>query len=708
MRLKQIKKSHLFLVGIYALLSYSTQTVAEPPELGPTGSDLSQYIYQDGNQAIVDVQRLRFTDFPPVQSSGQFGRPDGDIFFQWQRGDRFEDLFNLGDLASLGVQNLNVEQIATLSGADPEDIAIAGVKLYARQSVNDLVEAVPGLRDVELGQAQPILELADTYVRSSARDEFGDLSNQTIGEVLGKDPDFGQRQLSELGIERLEQFKTTEIPGLDQTQLEQFSGWTTTQLSDIENLPELPIGAVQPSLTMPVGRHDFTWGPQEKFADYKPITGGDRRGYNQRCDTPRRGGGTGCATVELGDFGGSFGQLGLNGAHFVKGGKADDAMETPGGFGDWRVFNKGQEPVGRPFGEQFKLVLIRTDEETDTADYGLFTRKCRYPPAGPPTCTPKFIGPFPVYSSKPGGAVFLGTPTAESTLATGDNPVTPGSSSSSFSGSSSEFSPFQSGGLLDGEATPILASNTIDDCDSRSLRVVHPNLSDAAAGVLPRIIDEAQKAGLTTNQTAFVLAVAEQRYEYTSTLNPRSLVSEYGGIARQHISDSVVDFRAAVTAADLDPSQGGTLVSAYQAALQPCQRQACNPNGRFIRPTTGLVTSEMGLRLHPIYGTYRLHAGIDIADRAGTAVVAGACGIVEYVGPESGYGTVVVINHGPHHTRSAHLSSTQVTVGQRLNRGDLIGAQGATGNVTGVHLHWEIRAGGRWGTPQNPRQFANF
>ena len=690
--MKKIRNVSLLTAVIYSLLN-----VLPSPLIAQTG-DLSQFIYLDGNDAVVDVNRLTFGDFPAVQSAGEFKDHNGKTFIRWQKGDQFVDLVSLGDISTLGIQKLTVEQIATSAGANPDNIAIAAVKLYTQQSVNNLVDAVPGLKDVELGAAQPILELADQYARAVGKAYLGNLAQKTIGDLLEKDPEFGDIKLGQLDQAQLEQLSTSSIPGLDQTQLEQFAGWSNANLSDIQNLPEMPIGAIQPSLTMPVALHDSTWGPQEKFATYKPITGGDDAGYSVPCDTPRPGGGTGCATVELGDMNGSLGQLGLNGAHFVKGGKDDDAMETPGGFGDWKFYNNGKEPVGRPFGQDFKIVLLRTDENTDTADYGLYTRKCRYPPAGPPTCTPKAIGPFPFYSSKPGDAVFLGTPTFSQSSGN-----TASGSSSSSSSSSSSGSTAQS---FKGESAAVAASQAVDDCDRRSLNVVDPNLSNDAAALVPRIIDEAQKAGLTNNQTALVLAVAEQKHYFNPALNPATLVGQVKGVAQKHITPSVVNYRAAAEALGLDVTSGGNLASEYQAALQPCANKACNPDGRFIRPTSGVVTSEMGMRLHPIYGVWRLHAGIDIADRAGTEVIASACGIVDFVGQETGYGTVVVIKHGTLFSRSAHLSATNVKVGQQVIADDRVGSQGATGGVTGPHLHWEIRKGGRWGEPQNPRNYA--
>jgi len=80
--------------------------------------------------------------------------------------------------------------------------------------------------------------------------------------------------------------------------------------------------------------------------------------------------------------------------------------------------------------------------------------------------------------------------------------------------------------------------------------------------------------------------------------------------------------------------------------------------GDFIWPISGkiTITSEFGMRLHPILGVWRLHDGIDMAIPTGTSVRASATGTVTYVGSMSGYGNVVILSHGENFsTLYAHL-----------------------------------------------------
>jgi len=107
-------------------------------------------------------------------------------------------------------------------------------------------------------------------------------------------------------------------------------------------------------------------------------------------------------------------------------------------------------------------------------------------------------------------------------------------------------------------------------------------------------------------------------------------------------------------------------------------------------------TSEFGYRRDPKTGGRRMHSGVDFAAPNGTPLYSTADGVVIHAGWASGYGRLVKIQHEfGIETRYAHMSKMRVKVGQRVSRGDRIGDMGASGRVTGVHLHYEVRVGGR-------------
>lgn len=127
-----------------------------------------------------------------------------------------------------------------------------------------------------------------------------------------------------------------------------------------------------------------------------------------------------------------------------------------------------------------------------------------------------------------------------------------------------------------------------------------------------------------------------------------------------------------------------------------------SPRG-MIWPSSGPVTSGYGWRTHPIFGTRRFHAGIDIGAPSGSPVVAAATGRVVYAGSATGYGRHVIIDHGGGiATLYGHLSSISSGQGTVLARGGSVGAVGCTGYCTGPHLHFEVRVNG---DPDNPMRW---
>ena len=114
-------------------------------------------------------------------------------------------------------------------------------------------------------------------------------------------------------------------------------------------------------------------------------------------------------------------------------------------------------------------------------------------------------------------------------------------------------------------------------------------------------------------------------------------------------------------------------------------------------------TSGFGTRRDPKTGGRRAHNGIDLAAPRGTPIVATGEGVVVHAGWQSGFGKLVKIRHEyGFETLYAHLNKIHVEVGERIARGDHIGDMGTTGRSTGVHLHYEIRQGGK---PVNPMTY---
>ncbi len=120
-------------------------------------------------------------------------------------------------------------------------------------------------------------------------------------------------------------------------------------------------------------------------------------------------------------------------------------------------------------------------------------------------------------------------------------------------------------------------------------------------------------------------------------------------------------------------------------------------------PLKGNLTSGFGYRSSPFGGSREFHRGIDISAPSGSPIVAPADGMVVSTDWHSGYGLIMVINHGYGVvSRYAHLSQAYVEPGQRVRRGERVAAVGMTGRTTGPHLHYEIILNG---IPVNPMRF---
>ena len=122
-----------------------------------------------------------------------------------------------------------------------------------------------------------------------------------------------------------------------------------------------------------------------------------------------------------------------------------------------------------------------------------------------------------------------------------------------------------------------------------------------------------------------------------------------------------------------------------------------------VYPVYGTTTSSFGTRKSPFgYGS-EFHPGIDISVPVGTPVKAAGKGVVTYAGWLSGYGNVVIIDHG-YGIQSVygHNSQILVKVGQTVKRGDIIAKSGNTGRSTGPHVHFEIRVNGN---PVDPMKY---
>ncbi|MGC1271359.1 MAG: M23 family metallopeptidase [Croceibacterium sp.] len=194
----------------------------------------------------------------------------------------------------------------------------------------------------------------------------------------------------------------------------------------------------------------------------------------------------------------------------------------------------------------------------------------------------------------------------------------------------------------------------------------------------------------------------------------RALTAEIdldSGIAPNDEFDMVVEYKRAATG---EVEAGRLLYAGIVRDGKPRKQLVrWGPDGRFyeasgvgemreglIAPVPGRVTSNYGLRRHPILGYSRMHRGMDFKAGYGTPIYAVTDGRVSFAGRHGGHGNFVKLNHAAGlQSGYAHMSRIAVSPGQSVRRGQVIGYVGSTGLSTGPHLHYEMY---RNGAPINP------
>jgi murein DD-endopeptidase MepM/ murein hydrolase activator NlpD len=209
---------------------------------------------------------------------------------------------------------------------------------------------------------------------------------------------------------------------------------------------------------------------------------------------------------------------------------------------------------------------------------------------------------------------------------------------------------------------------------------------------------EHQRKGVETQKAKADAAAAAAKAERDRIASLRAQVEP----ARAEAADEAAAEQAALGDLQSQKSQAEAELASLQAAsdniaarIRAHGSAPGSPGPCSSRPVPGGIGSGFGMRYHPILHTYRMHSGADMhasegepihACRSGDIIIAEGCG---------GYGNCVVMDNGGWMaTLYAHQSKINVTVGQHVNAGDIIGYVGHTGLATGPHLHFEVRLSG--------------
>lgn len=202
----------------------------------------------------------------------------------------------------------------------------------------------------------------------------------------------------------------------------------------------------------------------------------------------------------------------------------------------------------------------------------------------------------------------------------------------------------------------------------------------------------------TGPQTADLLSERMEQVQRAELRAARSRAAAQDRAAEQAAADAAQAAAAQAAAAQAAAAEAAAKAEAEAAAAKAradaaasAQQQApVSSTGGYTRPGVGPLTSTFGMR----WG--RMHTGIDLAAGVGAPVRAATAGVVVAAGYDGAYGQAVRLRHADGtETFYAHNSALLVGVGQRVGSGQQIAREGATGNVTGAHLHFEVTVGGR-------------
>lgn len=181
---------------------------------------------------------------------------------------------------------------------------------------------------------------------------------------------------------------------------------------------------------------------------------------------------------------------------------------------------------------------------------------------------------------------------------------------------------------------------------------------------------------------------------YEASILKKTLAGKIHEITHQEIYQSVCNLR----------QRAEEELTSTNEVLQEVNNLRSKYNATPNRwPCFGPITSPFGFRIHPVYGSYEFHSGLDIAAPPGTPVTATANGSVILAQWAEGYGLLVVLDHGyGYRTYYGHLSKILVHLNQKIKRGQVIGLVGDTGTSTGPHLHYEVQVNNN---PVNPAHY---
>lgn len=273
----------VFLCVIFPVVEMSHRVLADTTP----NSLVSTQIYSQGaaSTLVPDWSALTFAALPAIAQDVEVTAPTDlaiahqyDLSRDIRTGMTPDQYLKLGDFQdSLFLQYLILQNIALGSQAqyDLSQVALNGFNLIQQQSLNDLVQAIPGLENFAVSQIPPFNSLLKSAKLGS------DIANRSLNELLQWKPEIGNLKL---GTIKLDQFSVTDIPGLKDIPLENLQHWQDSLIHQVPGLKDLPFSQFPAPLVAAgaIGVVDMVYGAKESDR-VNTISGSDVEGFQVPC-----------------------------------------------------------------------------------------------------------------------------------------------------------------------------------------------------------------------------------------------------------------------------------------------------------------------------------------------------------------------------------------------------------------------------------------
>lgn len=227
--------------------------------------------------------------------------------------------------------------------------------------------------------------------------------------------------------------------------------------------------------------------------------------------------------------------------------------------------------------------------------------------------------------------------------------------------------------------------------------------SDLLSGRNSRLYEEATQLQNTADSLAAQAAVAEEKLDELRVIAEQKLKEAQAAAqaAQEQYERTQVEIAEVRARVEYLAGVREQMIADYNAGI--AAQWGSGAGGElsatgWARPSAGYISSQFGNRLHPIYGYWRLHTGVDLAGQGcGAPIRAAHLGTVVYAGWSGDLGNFIEIQHpGGIRTGYAHIApgGIGVHIGQEVGSGQLIAKVGTTGGSTGCHLHFMVRVNG--------------